>query len=92
MPAIKHDPSRVVYSRWEKKPELVARETMEHVAAVHEPVQAPTASDIVYSPLTKRGSIPYLPGNLFCPKESANLTQTDGGAGTCICSRSSITV
>jgi hypothetical protein len=57
------------------------------VVDVHEPVQAPKARRDTPSLVSKRGSIPYLPGNLFCPAESSNLNQTDAnGAGTCVCS------
>jgi hypothetical protein len=70
-----------VYSRMERKVEPVAKQINEPIAALHEPVLPPKARDTPTS-LVKRSSIPYLPGNLFCPQEAGNLNQTtDTGAG-----------
>jgi hypothetical protein len=81
MPEIVHDPKHVVYSRMERKAEPVAKQVNEPIAALHETVMPPKIRDTAAS-LIKRSSIPYLPGNLFCPQQAANLNQTtDTGGG-----------
>jgi hypothetical protein len=86
MPEIAHDPKHTVYSRMERKVEPVAKQVSEPIAALHEPVTPPKIRDTAAS-LAKRSSIPYLPGNLFCPQQAGNLNQTtDTGAGKTVCS------
>jgi hypothetical protein len=84
MRPIRHDAERIVYSRWEKKAEQEASTTTEPVAVMNEPVTTPIAGSTfaASSHRKKRDAIPYLPGSLFCPAVSSDLTQeTDSGAG-----------
>ncbi|KAG6810330.1 hypothetical protein H0H93_015035, partial [Arthromyces matolae] len=56
----------------------------EHAASKSRPrgVQIPT-SQATSSTLHKRGAVPYLPGNLFCPAVGSDILDTPSGSKTC---------